>query len=222
MMLYKIGAFTDTTTFLLQIAEKRGKLKKRGVPDLDSAARTVLDDWNSGRIPYFTMPPAEDKSVHVGAAVVAEWGAAFDLQSVIAVHDAAVEGSEMGAGGDEEMVEMRSDGPQTNTGMFNADGSSAMDEGGSGVGGLAGGVGMHLGSKSKMGKKRIGSANAPRAGGKAAGGKAAMEEDDAYDFSDGKFAGNDDDESDGEVAMDQDGGGGGGDNFGFDDSDDDM
>ena len=53
----------------VQIAEKRGKLKKRGVPDLESAARTVLDDWNSGRIPYFTLPPAEDPSVHVGAAV---------------------------------------------------------------------------------------------------------------------------------------------------------
>merc|ERR1712087_146665 len=37
-----------------------GKLQKGGDPDLDTAARIVLYDWQRGRIPYFSMPPMED------------------------------------------------------------------------------------------------------------------------------------------------------------------
>ena len=69
MQLYKIKPFKDATSFLCQIADKMGKLKKKGILDLEKAARTVLEDWNSGRIPYFTLPPAESADIHVGAEV---------------------------------------------------------------------------------------------------------------------------------------------------------
>lgn len=36
----------------------RGKLNKGGVPDLENAARLVLQDWNTGKIKFFTIPPA--------------------------------------------------------------------------------------------------------------------------------------------------------------------
>ena len=39
----RIGEFSGTTDFLLQIAEKQGKVKKGGVLDLQKAARTVLE-----------------------------------------------------------------------------------------------------------------------------------------------------------------------------------
>merc|ERR1719330_499159 len=47
------------------IAKKFGKVKKGGTPDKVSAAKTILQDWNSGKIPFFTPPPvlkAEAKS----------------------------------------------------------------------------------------------------------------------------------------------------------------
>ena len=35
-------------------------------------------DWNDGRIPYFTLPPKRDTEVAGSAQLVAEWGADFD------------------------------------------------------------------------------------------------------------------------------------------------
>lgn len=57
---YEIADFTTTVEFLTNVAFRRGKLGKGGIPDLESAARLVLTDWNSGRIQYFTMPPDEE------------------------------------------------------------------------------------------------------------------------------------------------------------------
>jgi ribosome biogenesis GTPase A len=38
--------------------------------DLEKAARLVLQDWSSGKIPYFTMPPKRTGSEYASAAVV--------------------------------------------------------------------------------------------------------------------------------------------------------
>ena len=35
-------------------------------------------DWNDGRIPYFTLPPKRDSEVAGSAQLVAEWGPDFD------------------------------------------------------------------------------------------------------------------------------------------------
>ena len=48
----------DTTTdFLVQVARKRGRLGKGGVPNLVSAAMTVLVDWRDGRVHGWCEPP---------------------------------------------------------------------------------------------------------------------------------------------------------------------
>jgi nuclear GTP-binding protein len=39
-----------TTDFLVQVARKRGRLGKGGIPNLQSAAMTVITDWRDGRI----------------------------------------------------------------------------------------------------------------------------------------------------------------------------
>lgn len=39
------------------VALSRGRLIKGGAPDQVAAARSVLNDWNSGTIPYHTIPP---------------------------------------------------------------------------------------------------------------------------------------------------------------------
>ncbi|CAK66926.1 unnamed protein product (macronuclear) [Paramecium tetraurelia] len=57
LLLYKIQTFNNVNEFLCQVALARGKLQKGGIPDLECAARIVLQDWNQGKIKYFTVPP---------------------------------------------------------------------------------------------------------------------------------------------------------------------
>lgn len=46
-----------TNDFLVQVARKRGRLGKGGVPNLESAAKGVLGDWWAGRIGGWVDPP---------------------------------------------------------------------------------------------------------------------------------------------------------------------
>ena len=48
-----------TTDFLVQVARKRGRLGKGGVPNLESAAMAVLSDWRDGRINGWVEAPVE-------------------------------------------------------------------------------------------------------------------------------------------------------------------
>ena len=50
--------------------------------NVDAAARTVLTDWNDGRIPYYTEPPTRAADTHAAAAIVSDWGAAFSADTV--------------------------------------------------------------------------------------------------------------------------------------------
>ena len=47
----------QTTDFLIQVARTRGRLGKGGVPNLVSAATTVINDWRDGRIQGWTEAP---------------------------------------------------------------------------------------------------------------------------------------------------------------------
>merc|ERR1712000_417277 len=48
----------DTTTdFLVQVARKRGRLGRGGVPNVSAAAMTVVTDWRDGRIQGWVEPP---------------------------------------------------------------------------------------------------------------------------------------------------------------------
>jgi nuclear GTP-binding protein len=64
--IYGIAHYADTQAFLASVAAKRGKLGKGGIPDKEAAARAVLQDWNSGKIPFFVLPP-EDEAPSAGA-----------------------------------------------------------------------------------------------------------------------------------------------------------
>ena len=54
---YAVPEFASATEFLEHLARRLGRLKKRGVPDCDAVARIVLQDWNCGKISYFSRPP---------------------------------------------------------------------------------------------------------------------------------------------------------------------
>jgi nuclear GTP-binding protein len=88
-----------TTDFLVQVARKRGRLGRGGVPNLQSAAQTVINDWRDGRIQGWSDPakykPAEPTTTHKTAPasktsglvgdqkeIVKEWAAEFKLEGL--------------------------------------------------------------------------------------------------------------------------------------------
>jgi nuclear GTP-binding protein len=98
MMTYNVPAFPkgDVMTFLSMAARAKGKVLKGGVPDKIMAARLVLKDWNKGKIPYFSSPPAEDSMDDDGesgtnksaAKVVSSFSDEFDVSKIFEAHDA--------------------------------------------------------------------------------------------------------------------------------------
>jgi nuclear GTP-binding protein len=72
-----------------------------------AAARSVLQDWNTGRIPYYTLPPKEptkDGNVHLGAQVVQQWSEEFNLDQVS--DQALLEQAQPTLQGDTQFVKM--------------------------------------------------------------------------------------------------------------------
>ncbi|CAH0754585.1 unnamed protein product [Bemisia tabaci] len=54
---YGIKDWEDSEDFLKQLAVKTGKLMKGGEPDCHNIARLVLNDWQRGKVPFYTAPP---------------------------------------------------------------------------------------------------------------------------------------------------------------------
>ena len=94
--LHSVGS-DRTTDFLVQVARKRGRLGKGGVPNMYSAAQTVINDWRDGRIQGWTSPPkytpAEVDTTKTAPAtksglvgdqkeIVKEWAAEFKLEGL--------------------------------------------------------------------------------------------------------------------------------------------
>ena len=82
MELYEIPAYKSGEQFLAFIAQKIGKLKKGGVPDYKAAAVSVLRDWQSGKIRFYTMPPERTEKV-MSSKVVTQWAKEFNLDSIL-------------------------------------------------------------------------------------------------------------------------------------------
>ncbi|CAC9533642.1 putative ras-like small GTPases [Leishmania infantum JPCM5] len=62
-LFYGISQFreNDVMDFIEQVGMRRGRLTRGGQVDEESTARMILADWNDGRIPYYTYPPAVDE-----------------------------------------------------------------------------------------------------------------------------------------------------------------
>merc|ERR1712045_366623 len=54
---YKIKSWKDNIDFLEQLAKKSGRLLKGGEPDINAVSKIVLNDFNRGKLPFFTPPP---------------------------------------------------------------------------------------------------------------------------------------------------------------------
>ena len=72
-----------TTDFLVQVARKRGRLGKGGVPNLQSAAMGVLVDWRDGRIRGWVEAPKEDERAKAAEKqIVSQWSAEFKVDGL--------------------------------------------------------------------------------------------------------------------------------------------
>lgn len=54
---YKVEDWKDHTDFLEKMAQRSGKLLKKGEPDITSVAKMVLNDWQRGKLPFYCCPP---------------------------------------------------------------------------------------------------------------------------------------------------------------------
>ena len=50
MELYDVHEFSTPEEFFAKKAARMGRFKKGGIPDILAAARSILTDWNSGKI----------------------------------------------------------------------------------------------------------------------------------------------------------------------------
>eukprot|EP00208_Stichococcus_sp_RCC1054_P003534 CAMPEP_0206148950 /NCGR_PEP_ID=MMETSP1473-20131121/37524_1 /ASSEMBLY_ACC=CAM_ASM_001109 /TAXON_ID=1461547 /ORGANISM="Stichococcus sp, Strain RCC1054" /LENGTH=701 /DNA_ID=CAMNT_0053546387 /DNA_START=37 /DNA_END=2142 /DNA_ORIENTATION=+ len=69
---YKLKQWTDTEDFLTQLARQGGRLLRGGEPDLNTAAKMVLYDWQRGKIPFFATPPGHTDDVPTLAPLPAD------------------------------------------------------------------------------------------------------------------------------------------------------
>ncbi|XP_069948877.1 uncharacterized protein [Cherax quadricarinatus] len=81
MIYYRLPEFQTVDQFLALLAKRLGKLKKKGIPNREVAARKVLQDWNSGHIKYYTQPPVV-ADTQVGTTLVTELSKAFDIDNL--------------------------------------------------------------------------------------------------------------------------------------------
>ena len=95
-----------TTDFLVQVARKRGRLGRGGVPNINAAAMAVVTDWRDGRIQGWVEPPVLAVATDGSAApavknageeavmpdqkeIVTEWAAEFKLEGLWGDGDSA-------------------------------------------------------------------------------------------------------------------------------------
>ncbi len=64
--------WTGAEDFLEQLARSTGKLGKGGEPDLATAAKMLLYDWQRGKLPFFTLPPDYEQRPSANPAAAAE------------------------------------------------------------------------------------------------------------------------------------------------------
>lgn len=54
---YQVFEWTDADDFIEKLGLKTGKLLKGGEPDLAVISRMILNDWQRGKLPFYTAPP---------------------------------------------------------------------------------------------------------------------------------------------------------------------
>ncbi|XP_023936909.2 guanine nucleotide-binding protein-like 3 homolog [Bicyclus anynana] len=106
--LYCIPEFNTPQEFFASVASRMGRYKKGGVPDQDAAARILLNDWNTGKVRYYTVPP-EAPAAHVEARIVSRAAPEFDINQYEAMETDVI--NSLGDHSTEEAIKITSTGP---------------------------------------------------------------------------------------------------------------
>ena len=81
--IYSVPAYRDVQDFLVSLARLKGRIKKGGRVDIESTARIVIQDWNSGKISYYSPPPSVPKSQTKSTSVIVQqWSEEFKLDDL--------------------------------------------------------------------------------------------------------------------------------------------
>ena len=131
MKALKIPTFESPDHFLELVAQTRGKLLKGGVSDTKSAAKLILQDWNVGKIPFFTSPPERKGKEHEDVKVVHNWGRDFDVDAIYKDEELSLiaQLESMGTAGSTAWIEAKPSEAASLTGAEERkDGAGAMEE----------------------------------------------------------------------------------------------
>jgi len=60
-------------------------MKKGGIPNVRQAALSVIQDWNKGLIPFYSLPP-ETKDIQ-SSEIVGDWAKDFDQEGILTKFD---------------------------------------------------------------------------------------------------------------------------------------
>ncbi|NXX99602.1 GNL3 protein, partial [Centropus bengalensis] len=83
MLCYTIPDFSNTEEFLTLLAQKRGVLKKGGIPDIENIAKVLLCDWTGARIRYHSQPPeSQTPPPYLTEDKIAEMWDSFNLKKL--------------------------------------------------------------------------------------------------------------------------------------------
>jgi nuclear GTP-binding protein len=87
MQVYSIPKFQDKDCmqFLSLVARATGKLKKGGLPNTDNAGRTIIHDWNNGKIKYYCKPPVVASGGGAGESdtkIMSSFSASLDIDGL--------------------------------------------------------------------------------------------------------------------------------------------
>ena len=59
--MYGVSEWKDAEDFIKQLAALTGKLLKGGEPDINNVSKTMIMDWQRGKIPFFEYPPKSEE-----------------------------------------------------------------------------------------------------------------------------------------------------------------
>ncbi|NXC23467.1 GNL3 protein, partial [Campylorhamphus procurvoides] len=83
MMHYSMPDFRNPEEFLSLLAQKRGMLKKGGIPDIENTAKLVLCDWTGGKMSYHSQPPgSQTPPPYLTEQKIAEMQEGFNLKNL--------------------------------------------------------------------------------------------------------------------------------------------
>lgn len=106
--LYDINEYDSAEEFFAKKAARMGKFRRGGVPDAEGAARSLLNDWNTGKIKYCTQPPEDSTSSHISASIVSEEAREFDIDNFEKMETDILDKFDVKT---EEVMEVTSTGP---------------------------------------------------------------------------------------------------------------